>query len=304
MGDINNRNDDIVAIRKALGLEESKCRITHPNSFYVIQPINRNERLHIAHIANFNIFNRYNLSFKNCVFKCEVFLGYKVINTILNFQRCIFKKYVSFQEGIVLRRISFNDTIFKNIVYFIDSAFKKDVDFSRSRFKERAFFSRARFEQKAIFSEVIFDHNAHFDGARFQRGVDFSLSEFYQNAHFYQTIFKNDRHFFEKEEPNFKQVILNGYINLTHTRIFDFNFEQLKPEIQTSSDAKEFRNIFKNIKNALIKDNNLLDASRLHKMELYAKEIELGYKREMKAKTSRHWNIFVLLLNNGKDFID
>ena len=110
--------------------------------------------------------------------------------------------------------------------------------------------------------------------------------------------------FFEKEEPNFKQVILNGYINLTHTRIFDFNFEQLKSEIQTSSDAKEFRNIFKNIKNALIKDNNLLDASRLHKMELYAKEIELGYKREMKAKTSRHWNIFVLLLNNGKDFID
>ena len=120
MGDINNRNDDIVAIRKALGLEESKCRITHPNSFYVIQPINRNERLHIAHIANFNIFNRYNLFFTNCVFECE--FRFTINSSTIKFDRCIFEKFVNFNPNRL--NASFNgdfickNTIFKDIAYF------------------------------------------------------------------------------------------------------------------------------------------------------------------------------------------
>ncbi|MDE7174246.1 MAG: hypothetical protein K2N70_07870, partial [Helicobacter sp.] len=79
----------------------------------------------------------------------------------------------------------------------------------------------------------------------------------------------------------------------------------------TSSDAKDFRNIFKNIKNAFIKDSNLIDASHFHKMELYAKELEIDYKQEKSVKdwveqiqlycyrlTSDHHTNLLLILNH------
>lgn len=40
--------------------------------------------------------------------------------------------------------------------------------------------------------------------------------------------------------------------------------------------ANDFRDSFRTFKNALVKDNNLLDASNFHKCELYCKEIELN----------------------------
>ncbi|EAJ8483616.1 hypothetical protein BOS18_08425, partial [Campylobacter jejuni] len=43
--------------------------------------------------------------------------------------------------------------------------------------------------------------------------------------------------------------------------------------------ANDFRDSFRIFKSALIKDNNLLDASNFHKYELYCKEIELKNKK-------------------------
>ena len=45
--------------------------------------------------------------------------------------------------------------------------------------------------------------------------------------------------------------------------------------------ANDFRDSFRGFKSALIKDNNLLDASEFHRCELYCKEIEL-YSKETK----------------------
>ncbi|MDE7196487.1 MAG: hypothetical protein K2N69_05680, partial [Helicobacter sp.] len=72
----------------------------------------------------------------------------------------------------------------------------------------------------------------------------------------------------------------------TNTPIFNFIFEDLKEKVRTCSESDEYRDVFKNIKNALIKDGNLLGASRFHKMELYCKEIELGLKRKENRETS------------------
>ena len=70
----------------------------------------------------------------------------------------------------------------------------------------------------------------------------------------------------------------------------DFDFENLKESIKQAKEkeqdskktldkfANDFRDSFRLIKNALIKDNNLLDASNFHKYELYCKEIELDSK--------------------------
>ncbi|HEC1793532.1 TPA: hypothetical protein R1740_000160, partial [Campylobacter lari] len=46
--------------------------------------------------------------------------------------------------------------------------------------------------------------------------------------------------------------------------------------------ANDFRDSFRNFKNALIKDNNLLEASKFHKYELYCKEIELKENQNKK----------------------
>ena len=267
------------------------------DTFYTIKPQKNGEqngdKISIKKIKNDKIFNKYNLSFENCVFEYELLFNDENFKNRFRFEKCTFREQVHFEY------ITFND-----IVYFLNSTFEKEADFSRSSFKERAFFSESTFEQKANFAEVIFGHNAYFDETTFKGKAIFKQSEFYANVHFYQTKFKNNREKSEREEPNFKQAIFNGYINLTDTKIFDFNFEQLKSEIQTSSDAKDFRNIFKNIKNALIKDNNLLDASRFHKMELYTKELELEYKRKEEIKNSKCSEMFRFLLNNGRDFVD
>lgn len=226
------------------------------------------------------------------------------------FERAQFKKDALFSKAIFKQDAYFKNIIFYGNANFNNAKFQTEkvsqgvADFSDSRFKERAFFIKSHFHKKAIFSNVVFDHNAYFDDARFQEEANFKQSEFYANVHFYQTKFKNDREKSEREEPNFKQAIFNGYINLTDTKIFDFNFEQLKLEARTSSDAKGFRNIFKNIKNALIKDNNLLDASRFHKMELYAKELELEYKRKEEVKGFKCSSMLKFILSNGKDFVD
>ena len=298
MGDIN-QNGIIERIRESLG-NPCECIIRKDGCSYIIEPKYDNGKVSIRQLTNHSIFS-YNLTFKKCIFKCELRFTIKTSSTI-KFERCIFKKFVNF-NGSTFNKVFFEDAIFENISYFIKIRVKQ-ASFLRSRFKERAFFSESTFKNKANFAEVIFDHNAHFDGAKFQRGADFSLSEFYVNAHFYQTKFKNDGEDSEKEELDFKQTIFNGYINLTDTKIFDFNFEQLKPEIQTSGDAKGFRNIFKNIKNALIKDNNLIDASHFHKMELYAKELELEYKRKEEMKGSKCSSMLKIILSNGKNFID
>ncbi|EKF6987774.1 hypothetical protein OZ478_001150, partial [Campylobacter jejuni] len=60
----------------------------------------------------------------------------------------------------------------------------------------------------------------------------------------------------------------------------EFN-KNKKKEDKKSLDkfANDFRDSFRTFKNALIKDNNLLDASNFHKYELYCKEIELKNKK-------------------------
>ncbi|EAJ4708818.1 hypothetical protein DBC33_08440, partial [Campylobacter jejuni] len=92
---------------------------------------------------------------------------------------------------------------------------------------------------------------------------------------------------FEKT-PNFSQAIFKGNLNAVNTNLnftFDNLQERIKQEYKDFNKTKEekpldkiandFRDSFRIFKNALIKDNNALDASNFHKYELYCKEIEL-----------------------------
>lgn len=114
----------------------------------------------------------------------------------------------------------------------------------------------------------------------------------FENLSFYEANFEKSFIFF--------QNIIKGNLNAVNTNL-NFTFCDLqekitqeykdfnkakKEEDQKSLDkfANDFRDSFRTFKSALIKDNNLLDASNFHKCELYCKELELKNKKAITFK--------------------
>lgn len=150
------------------------------------------------------------------------------------------------------------------------------------------------------FSNAHFIDNAIFNNSVFNGNTDFHECEFREIANFYGVTFK--------KTPNFSQTIFNGSVNLVNANL-KFNFKDLQTTINQKYDfykksikitadaiitksqnksldkfANDFRDSFRVFKNALIKDNNLLDASEFHKCELYCKELELDSKENKTIK--------------------
>ncbi|WP_455948796.1 pentapeptide repeat-containing protein, partial [Helicobacter pullorum] len=142
------------------------------------------------------------------------------------------------------------------------------------------------------FNTCIFQDNVYFNNSIFEDYADFHECEFEKTANFYGAKFE--------KAPNFSQVQFKGSLNAVNMDL-DFGFESLREKIKAeyelskqqaapragkvlelqfhkslASIANDFRDSFRIFKNALIKENNNLDASEFHKLELYCKEIELG----------------------------
>ncbi len=195
----------------------------------------------------------------------------------------------AFNDKWLIKNLSVDDTFsMENCI------FKKDVDFSNAKFCNDVYFN-----------------NSHFKGY-----ADFHECEFEKTACFYGATFHN------KAIPNFSQAIFKENLNFVNVKC-DFDFENLKESIKQAKEkeqdskktldkfANDFRDSFRVIKNALIKDNNLLDASNFHKYELYCKEIELDSKNPKMLKdkidklqlcfyriTSNHHTDLLKIINN------
>ncbi|MBZ7936895.1 pentapeptide repeat-containing protein [Campylobacter molothri] len=195
--------------------------------------------------------------------------------------------FCSFQDQVSFYKVSFG----KN-VRFSDAYFNKKSIFSRAYFKKDVYFNNVKFLSGVNFKESSFFGKAYFSFANFGE-VNFSKAIFYDIANFYNTIFS--------ETPNFSQAIFKGNLNAVNTNL-NFDFENLEKKINQECEefnkkeqnkksldkfANDFRDSFRVFKNALIKDNNLLDASNFHKCELYCKEIELNSKKP--KKFSKEW---------------
>ncbi|TEY03882.1 pentapeptide repeat-containing protein [Campylobacter sp. US33a] len=224
---------------------------------------------------NFSCYER--VYFSNCEFKSKVSLH--IIdndNTVcflngMDFSNCIFEDEINFKRFISGTSLPENkyynneqDTLFKNCI------FKKRVVFHNSNFFNSIYFNNSHFKDYVDFHECEFKKTACFYGVRFDK------------------------------TPNFSQAIFKENLNVVNTNL-NFTFgnlqERIKQEYKDFNETKEkksldkfandFRDSFRTFKNALIKDNNLLDASKFHKYELYCKEIELKFK---KSKIfSREW---------------
>ncbi|WP_257942043.1 putative membrane protein [Campylobacter lari] len=253
-----------------------------------------------------------NLYFYNCTFeKALIKLENITFEKILFFNQCKFKRRVCMYNNRFLSHLVFikchdkqNDTkiislnlqenIFEGYL-FIKNCTIENINLWKNKFENRSYFVDSEFgyerdkdnKVKLNFSNARFEDNAYFNNSKFYSYADFHECEFNKIACLYGAIFD--------KAPNFSQIILKDNFNALNITL-NFTFDDLEKQIkqeheyfnknkneqyQKSLDkfANDFRDSFRVFKNALIKDNNLLEASKFHKYELYCKEIELEEKK-------------------------
>ncbi len=153
-------------------------------------------------------------------------------------------------------------------------------------------FKKCSFVKEFLLDNCKFLNAIYFNNSFFKSYADFHECEFDDIACFYGVTFE--------KTPNFSQAIFEGNLNMVNTNLnftFDDLQERIKQEYKNFNKTKEdqdkkpldkfandFRDSFRNFKSALIKDNNLLDASKFHKYELYCKELELKNKKDKTLK--------------------
>ena len=233
--------------------------------------------------------------FLGCVFKKRIGVYGIQIKTLAALG-CEFEDDVDFM-GVKIENLRITST-FKKKTSFVGCNFKVSVNFQNSTFLDNANFAKSNF-CKDDSSPILLAEEMNFQECKFMGGVDFSYAVFHDSvyfdwakfeafASFRGVIFKGIACFYGaifKSVPNFGRACFEKSLSLVNTKL-DFGISILIREVQVaerSADnylktpknrANDYRDNFRLLKNCLIKDGNMLDASQYHKMELYCKEIE------------------------------
>ncbi|EAH7524309.1 pentapeptide repeat-containing protein [Campylobacter jejuni] len=232
----------------------------------------------------------------------------KIIDKI-SINNCKFKQ-ISINNhidgNIEFQKCEFNDF---NLYGFSNATIKGTFTFDFCEIKEKVNFMNFEFENKVSFKMSKFKDNIYFNNAHFKDYVDFHECEFEKIACFYGVRFD--------KAPNFSQAIFKGNLNAVNANLnftFDNLQERIKQEYKDFNKTKEekpldkfandFRDSFRTFKNALIKDNNLLDASNFHKYELYCKEIELKQNWDKKGENVKNTTDLEKNVSRIRDFVD
>lgn len=245
------------------------------------------------------------LYFYNCTFKKKLKLIDITFNKTLTFNHCNFEREVKIHRNRFLSHFVFincHDKQNKEIssldlqentfekYFFIKRCTIENIKLQKNDFEDRFYcvdstFGNIENKEKLDFSNTLFKKEVYFNNSHFKNYVDFHECEFEKTACFYEVTFD--------EIPNFSQAIFKGNLNSVNTNL-NFDFDELETKIKQEHGndnkksldkfANDFRDSFRTFKSALIKDNNLLEASKLHKYELYCKEIELKQSWNKKGK--------------------
>ncbi|MBF7046081.1 pentapeptide repeat-containing protein [Campylobacter volucris] len=240
--------------------------------------------------TNIEIFEKYHLFFYNC--QIQNFILENPIHFI-EFKLCEFK------DSFLIRKNFSGSIIIKDSIFYKDfqilwvekplhKIYIGQNNFQNVSIFENQFlnfcFEENKVKNTSIYNN-IFKENAYFTKNNFERECVFFKNSFEKSLSFYNCIFSQCFVFFQN---NIKENL-----NTTNTNL-DFTFDKLQENIYNQNNihlnskieyrANDFRDSFKTFKNALIKDNNLLDASKFHKYELYCKEIELLAKKDKTSK--------------------
>lgn len=252
----------IEEIKQILNIEDNIRYIS--GVFYIFGLSRTNLKTQIHGVVDIlSLFETYPLVFDHCIFTQRIGYFDQITNIKkISFLNCEFEEqiYLNFQE--CLDSFQMDNCVFEDRVTI------------KGKFNDNVYFNNSVFKDYADFHECEFEKTANFYGVRFDK------------------------------TPNFSQAIFKGNLNAVNTNL-NFTFDDLQERIkqeyafyETQRTAKEagvipnlyqekfldkfandFRDSFRTFKNALIKDNNALDASNFHKYELYCKEIELKNKK-------------------------
>lgn len=277
-------------------------------------------------IARINISKQ--IVFENIYFLENVFIEWVNFNenSCLRFFKCNFKKQCNFKYNIFYNEIDFLDIYAKELILeqnifnkflYIQNSTINNINLWKNKFKNRCYFVDSKFgykdkdnTTKLNFSNTHFEDNAYFNNSEFYSYADFHECEFEKIACFYGVRFD--------KAPNFSQAIFKGNLNAVNANlnfIFDDLQERIKQEYEDFNKnienkksldkfANDFRDSFRTFKNALIKDNNLLDASNFHKYELYCKEIELKQNWDKKGENVKNTTDLEKNVSRIRDFMD
>ncbi|EFS5902128.1 pentapeptide repeat-containing protein [Campylobacter coli] len=254
---------------------------------------------------NIKVFQEYNLYFYRCTIPNLIL---EITIKSLEFKMCCF------ESSFIIRNnfdgyISIQDSIFEKDfgIFWVKKEVYK-INVCKNIFKDVSIFENKilnfNFEENSIqnisICNNLFTKEAYFNANSFNYECIFFKNSF-ENLSFYEANFEKSFIFF--------QNIIKGNLNAINANL-NFTFDNLEEKIEQEYQefnknkkkedkksldkfANDFRDSFRIFKNALIKDNNLLDASNFHKYELYCKEIELKNK---KGKTFKdvvdRWQLF------------
>ncbi|MCW1353746.1 pentapeptide repeat-containing protein [Campylobacter jejuni] len=254
----------------------------------------------------FEKLNILNCNVDNIIFSGEInyikelnisgcnFTGVTINSNIqgeVKFQKCNFKDFNKYNSGKNTKftaNFVFDFCKVDDIVNLINFDFENKVSFKMSKFKDNVYFNNSHFKDYADFHECEFEKTACFYGVRFDKA------------------------------PNFSQAIFKGNLNAVNANL-NFTFDDLQERIKQEYEdfnknienkksldkfANDFRDSFRTFKNALIKDNNLLDASNFHKYELYCKEIELKQNWDKKGENVKNTTDLEKNVSRIRDFMD
>ena len=221
--------------------------------------------------------------FQSCSFEDFNTIGYTKVNIhnefILRF--CTFKGKSYFANLIFKNKINFEQSKFQDIAYFKETIFKDYADFSQCEFEKTANFYGAKFEKVPNFSQVQFKGSLN----AVNMDLDFGFTNLKECI---IGEFKKYNNIAPQKQGCFQKIKQRISAKLKKEQANDKKPTITKP---LTHFANDFRDSFRIFKNALIKENNNLDASEFHKLELYCKEIELGEspnKRGIQAQSEEY----------------
>ena len=254
-----NDNDCIVIKYNGNG-KPNMHSITPQN---IIEYCNKNSKKDIANsiIKQEVNHNQYELKYTYIFNKKVVLIG-----EAINYKKEITKE---FKVNISFNEVSNFYTIFKYDVSLQQCNFSKDVIFSRCIFEGDMTIFDCCFRQKVDFGATIFKKGFSCISVNFCNQIGFHNTTFDDMPLFASTCFEN---------PQMVDLI----IAKTKHKI-----EDIKMPKEYIDKIKTIRDSYRAIKNILITQNNLLEASYWHKLELYTKEVEL--KNEKPKIFSKEW---------------
>ncbi len=253
--------------------------------------------IEIVNDKDINIIIKNKISFKNCVFRGDLYF-YQIKENI--YYKCRFLSEAYFIGSQFLGNADFDKAQFSGETDFTSAQFSCEADFHEAKFSSKIIFTRAKFSGWVDFHEAKFSNEADFheakflggidftrakfsDGADFSRtefssGVDFTRAEFSSETYFYFTKFSGGTDFIYIQKPSFNAKIIFqdtfvGNCSFLYSNIDCFDFQNVK-----WVDFKGRNAVFDefNIKDEKDKDNKI-------------KHIEILY-RQLKCKFLNNMN--------------